>query len=77
MNDAVSSSEMETASESVYQHLAIKCTQLVRRQGNYQLQYETYCAQLEVVVQTSPWSSFLALLHKHQYLGDAQVNKTN
>ena len=56
--DAVSSSEMETASESVDQHLAIKCTQLVRRQGNNQLQYETYCAQLEVVVQTSPWSLF-------------------
>jgi len=60
MNDAVSSSEMETAYESVYQHLAItgKHTQLVRRQGNNQLQYETYCAQLEVVVQTSPWSLF-------------------
>lgn len=53
MDDIVLSSEMET--DLVYQ-LLIKWTPSVKRQCNNWLQYETYCAQLEVFVQSSPWS---------------------
>lgn len=60
MDDIISSLKKETA--SVYRH-PIKSTQsdnqtISQRQCENQLQYETYCALHEVVVQSSPWSLF-------------------